>query len=240
MALDHALMARARRTGEAVLRVYGWTTPVLSLGRNQRALDVYDLDAVARFGVDVVRRPTGGRALLHHREITYSVTAPADDAHALLAMYARINRLLLNALSAMGVPVALAEPSTRTPVPGGLPCFAEPTAGEIVAGGRKLAGSAQWRDAGALLQHGSVLVDDDQAMIPLLMREPPPAAPAPATLRELLGRAPDLDELAHAMFVAVRDAEDSTAELLGDEDELADECVAIVPRYRDAEWTWRR
>src|SRR6476620_9212884 len=76
MALDEALMGRARRTGESVLRVYAWSRPTLSLGRNQRAVGLYREQALAERGVGVVRRPTGGRALLHHREITYSVTAP--------------------------------------------------------------------------------------------------------------------------------------------------------------------
>ena len=67
MALDEALMDRARVSGEAVLRVYRWTTPTLSLGRNQRAAGLYDLQAAAAAGVTFVRRPTGGRALLHLR-----------------------------------------------------------------------------------------------------------------------------------------------------------------------------
>src|SRR6476660_9009545 len=64
MALDEALMARARRRGETVLRVYGWSRPTLSLGRNQRAAGMYRETALAERGIDVVRRPTGGRALL--------------------------------------------------------------------------------------------------------------------------------------------------------------------------------
>ena len=94
MALDEALMARARRTGESVLRVYGWSRPTLSLGRNQRAVGLYREQALAERGIGVVRRPTGGRALLHDREITYSVTAPCEDNTALLTEYGRINALL--------------------------------------------------------------------------------------------------------------------------------------------------
>ncbi len=240
MALDHALMGRARRTGEAVLRLYGWSSPVLSLGRNQRARDTYDQSALGRRGVTVVRRPTGGRALLHHRELTYSVTAPVTDASGLTAMYRRINHLLVDALGSMGVPASLAEPAARAHAPTALPCFAEPAAGEIVAGGRKLAGSAQWRDAGALLQHGSILVDDDQHLIPLVMCEAPAPAPTPATLRGLLGRAPDLDEFADAMIAAVRRSEDAGATMLGDDHECDAERILFARHYRDAAWTWRR
>src|SRR5690349_530391 len=80
MALDEALMEHARRTNEWVLRVYAWSAPTLSFGRNQRALGVYLPERLERDAVSVVRRPTGGRAILHWREITYSVVAPANEA----------------------------------------------------------------------------------------------------------------------------------------------------------------
>ena len=101
MALDHALMVRARQGGEAVLRVYEWSAPVLSLGRNQKARGIYVDEELARRGITVVRRPTGGRALLHHREITYSLTAPAMPGEPLGVMYGRMNVLLLQALAAL-------------------------------------------------------------------------------------------------------------------------------------------
>ena len=240
MALDEALMARARRTGEAVLRVYGWSQPTLSLGRNQRAAGLYDRRALAERGVDVVRRPTGGRSLLHHREITYSVTAPCAPSGTLLAEYARINALLSSALVALGVPIVVAAPSTRAAAPSAVPCFAEPARGELTLDGRKLVGSAQWRDRGALLQHGSILVDDDQSSIVGLMRDAVPAPPAPATLRDALGRAPVLAEVAEALFGAVRSLADPDARTLDVDDELSREASGIAARYRDDAWTWRR
>src|SRR5258708_23244213 len=149
MALDHALMGRARRTSEAVLRVYGWSAPVLSLGRNQRARDVYDNGELDRRGITVVRRPTGGRALLHHREITYSVTAPFGADEGLTAAYERVNALLLSALNALGVLASIARPARQSRPPGALPCFGEPASGEIVVGDRKIVGSAQSRARGS-------------------------------------------------------------------------------------------
>src|SRR6185312_6462234 len=80
MAMDEALMAHAARTGQWVLRVYAWSSPTLSFGRNQRALGAYDRARLAERGIDVVRRPTGGRAILHDREVTYSVVGPVRDA----------------------------------------------------------------------------------------------------------------------------------------------------------------
>lgn len=239
MALDHALMWRARQSGETVLRMYEWASPVLSLGRNQRARGVY-LDAeLARRGISVVRRPTGGRALLHHREITYSVTAPAGG-EGLAAVYHRVNALLLNALAALGVAAVLARPGSRSRLPTALPCFAEPAAGEIIVRGRKLAGSAQWRDDGAVLQHGSILVDDDQAIIPQLMREPADTPPPPATLHDVLGRQPSALEMADALFSAVRRLEDAHATPLAREELEQVDTSSFAEHYRDAAWTWRR
>jgi lipoate-protein ligase A len=240
MALDHALMARARQGGEAVLRVYEWSAPVLSLGRNQRARGIYISDELARRDIAVVRRPTGGRALLHHREVTYSLTAPANAGETLGVMYRRMNALLLEALSALGVPGVLARPATRARPPTAMPCFAEPSGGEIVVDGQKLVGSAQWRDDGALLQHGSILVENDQVTLLSLMCEPAAMPPRPATLREILGRVPDASEVARALFAAVRRMEDPDASSMGHDEYAALDTSRYLDIYRDPEWTWRR
>jgi lipoate-protein ligase A len=240
MALDEALMARARRTGETVLRVYAWSQPTLSLGRNQRAIGVYRDALLAERGVGVVRRPTGGRALLHHREVTYSVTAPCDDTGALVAEYGRINALLCSALGSLGVPVALAAPPARAAPPSAAPCFAEPARGELTLHGRKLVGSAQWRERGALLQHGSILVDDDQSSIAGFLRESVGATPPPATLRDALGRAPVMAEVGDALFRAVRELADPGATPLEIDDALTRDTTDVAERYRDDAWTWRR
>ncbi len=240
MALDHALMAHARESGETVLRVYGWSSRVLSLGRNQRGRGVYDSAELARHGVTVVRRPTGGRALLHHREITYSVAMPVTADDSLPDLYRRINALLMSTLTAYGVPASIASPRERTGSPGSLPCFAQPARGEIVADGRKLAGSAQWRDAGAVLQHGSILIDDDQALIPGMMREPAQAPPPPATLRQYLAAPPSLADFADALFERVRASEDAGATELTSSDIAAEPRETFVTHYASAAWTWRR
>src|SRR5512132_3240243 len=80
MARDMALLSRAARTGETVFSIYSWSHPTLSFGRNQPAAGLYDVEKIRDAEMDVVRRPTGGRAILHHREVTYSVTAPVKDA----------------------------------------------------------------------------------------------------------------------------------------------------------------
>ena len=238
MAMDAALMRRAAASGEAVLRVYTWAAPTLSLGRNQPARGRYDDARAAREGVEIVRRPTGGRAVLHDREVTYSVTAPADAA--LRTSYDRINRLLLDGLRRLGVPATLAAPAGRAPVPSLAPCFETPATGEVVSDGRKLVGSAQWRDGGALLQHGSILLADDQPRIAALAREPAPPPPPAATLTAALGRSPSAAEVADALFAAVRSLEDPAAMALEADARVAAWTAEARRQFVDPAWTWRR
>jgi lipoyl(octanoyl) transferase len=242
MARDIALQRRAAATSETVFSIYSWARPTLSFGRNQTAAGMYDLDRIHRAGVDVVRRPTGGRAILHDREVTYSVTAPLQNSPSLRDTYNRINQILLLGLARLGVGAEVAAPLGRASAPGIRPCFALPSEGELAAAGRKLVGSAQWRDEGALLQHGSILVDDDQSLLSSFV-----AAAAngelqierPATLTSLLGRSPDPSEVAEAMFDAVRNLEDEDATELAEQEIRAD-ALRLVPRFLDEEWTWRR
>lgn len=240
MAWDQALMARARRTGEAVLRIYGWSSPTLSLGRNQTAKGAYNLEAAAARGVTFVRRPTGGRALLHHREVTYSVTAPEAFDPTLRGAYARVNQLLLTALRSLGVDAQLSGPKARSLPPGLAPCFDQPSPGEIVVGGRKLVGSAQWRHDGALLQHGSILLADDQSIIAALLHARRVAATPPAaTLGNILGTAPSHDQVADAMVHALRSIAPDAAPLAIDAALMAD-AERSAAGFRDDAWTWRR
>jgi lipoate-protein ligase A len=239
MALDEALMERAAETGEWTCRVYGWAEPTISFGRNQAAARHYDRGRIDREGIAVVRRPTGGRAILHHREVTYSVAAPVTHAGDLQESYLLINRLLLDGLRGLGIDVAVAESRVAAMQPGPVPCFDHPSSGELVAGGRKLVGSAQWRSDNALLQHGSILVDDDQGRLTGYLREAAPEPPPAATLRELLGRAPSLSEVAGAIFSAIR-SDDPAAMPLDPKPQLLDSQSRLALHFADPGWTWRR
>ncbi len=243
MARDSALQARAARTGETVFSIYSWTRPTLSFGRHQPAAGLYDIEKIRSANVDIVRRPTGGRAILHDHEVTYSVTAPVKDAAPLRETYSRINRILLDGFGRLGVGVELASPTERAPAPGTRPCFETPGEGELVARGSKLVGSAQWRDERALLQHGSILVDDDQSSLALFAAVGDGAAndpiPRPATLHALLGRSPGVAEVASAMFDAVRSLEDEEATEMAEE-EIRGETMTRIPHFLDEGWTWRR
>jgi lipoate-protein ligase A len=242
MALDEALLLRARATGEYVMRAYAWAVPTLSLGRNQRAIGVYDRAGAARSDVSIVRRLTGGRAVLHHREVTYSVTGPAGRGDSLRSTYAAINAILLSALRELGVAASLAPGTAgkRFPAPASAPCFELPAPGEIVLGGRKLVGSAQMREDGAFLQHGSILIDDDQGRVGELADAAVPIAPPAATLRQALGRGPSLHEVGAALVSAVRRHADALAGALDVDDDLTRAAADARARYTDDSWTWRR
>jgi lipoate-protein ligase A len=233
-------MDRARQTGEGVVAIYGWARPTLSLGRNQTAIGVYDSAKIRDLGMDVVRRPTGGRALVHHREVTYSVSGPSGDLDSLHLTYDAINTLLIAALARLGVTAAASTASGPAERPGTLPCFAIPSEGELVAGGAKLVGSAQVREDSAFLQHGSILIEDDQSLLSEIMirREVTPVPP-PATLAGLLGRVPDRAEVAGAIFETVRDLWDANVRGLSEE-EAKVPAARYIERYSSELWTYRR
>ena len=154
-----------------VLRLYAWEPPAVSLGRNQDPAEACDPAACTAAGWDVVRRPTGGRAVLHARdEVTYMVALPLEAAPpGVLAAYAWLARALVAAYRALGVPADLEAEGAGAGGRSGA-CFAAPARHEIVCGGRKLAGSAQVRRAGYLLQHGSLPLRLDAGLHARLLR----------------------------------------------------------------------
>lgn len=238
MALDEAMMRVSRRTGGSYFRLYGWDSPTLSLGRNQRARGHYDLDAARSLGISFVRRPTGGRALLHDREVTYSVAMPAKSPSDAAEAYVFINEVLLAGLRGLGVAARRSTGSANI-TPGLRPCFDVPSAHEIVLDERKLVGSAQWRHDDTLLQHGSILVRDDQAMITRLLKEPPISPPEGATLHQALGWDPGIEDVGPPMRDALERLCGSKVQEF-DARQARDHAAELEPTYGDDNWTWRR
>jgi lipoate-protein ligase A len=163
MALDEALLLM-QEAGAAppTLRVYGWSTPTLSLGYTQHTRQEVNLAACREYGVTVMRRPTGGRAVLHDQEVTYSVVLPttlSTSPGALTEDYRRLGMALAAALRHLSLAVCLARPhrqarsqySVASPA-----CFAALSRYELSVAGKKIVGSAQKRLSHALLQHGSI------------------------------------------------------------------------------------
>ncbi len=167
MAADEAIL-RTVAAGEQppTLRLYAWEPPCLSLGYGQRVRDV-DADRLARYGWDMVRRPTGGKAILHGDELTYSVALP--EAHSLAAggiieTYLRLSKALLEAMRRLGLGVQ-ADPDGSSSREVGPVCFEVPSKYEITVGGKKLIGSAQMRRYRGVLQHGTIPLCGDIARI---------------------------------------------------------------------------
>lgn len=218
MALDRACAeAVARGAAPPTLRFYAWEPACLSLGRRQ-PLDGVDLARCQADGVDVVRRPTGGWAILHTDELTYSVAAPGDDPRttgAILDAYRKLSAGLVAGLRRLG-----ADASMNPEDPFGVhntsaACFELPSAYEITAGGRKLMGSAQTRSQGRVLQHGSLPLHGDIARVARLLayereeeRERLRAhlAERAATLTEVLGRPVSFAEAAEALRAGFAEA----------------------------------
>jgi lipoyl(octanoyl) transferase len=167
MAVDEAILQSvSRRESLPTLRLYAWNPPCLSLGYGQRASDV-DYDRLSAYGWDVVRRPTGGRAILHTDELTYSLALPIDDdlaAGGIIDSYRRFSAALVAGLEQLGV-YPQADHRADRHIPVAAVCFETPSHYEITVVGCKLVGSAQVRRSGGLLQHGSIPLVGDLARI---------------------------------------------------------------------------
>ncbi len=206
MRRDLALLdACVRGEIPGAVRLYGFTPACLSLGRMQ-SIDDVNLEACARDGVDVVRRPSGGRAVLHDQEVTYSVVCKSTDpvfGGRVLESCSRIHEAVAAGLDVLGVhttPRAMPANLRRDARQGALvaDCFARPAAHELLDDrGRKLVGSAQARRAGALLQHGSVLLEPPRAAV--YLREDAASTLGGVGVRELLGRPVTGEELVDAL-----------------------------------------
>ncbi len=164
MAIDEAiLMALAEGKSQPTLRFFAWEPPCLSIGYSQAAAEV-DITKCQRVGVDFVRRPTGGRAILHTDELTYSIVAPQDEPRVtggVVESYRRLSAGLVRGLRLLGMDVAQAEAEHGQDADVSAACFDAPSAYEVTAGGKKLVGSAQVRRKGTVLQHGSLPLQGD-------------------------------------------------------------------------------
>jgi lipoyl(octanoyl) transferase len=250
MAVDQALLESVQEGSPPALRLYLWQPACLSFGRNQFARGLYDPGRARAAGIEIVRRPTGGLAVLHDQELTYSVAAPLRLFGGPRAAYAAINCALVDGLRTLGVPAALAPAGPRREpfAAAAQPCFQAAATGEVVAHGRKLVGSAQRAERGTLLQHGSILLDGTQADVLRLLvigaptTDPGVGAGAGAgsiTLRDL-GLVPSRDELVRGIMAGflglcgTRLAPETLARGEGAR-------VAVLEdHYRAVTWTWRR
>lgn len=210
MAVDEAILRAAQRgyTGPT-LRFYRWDPACLSLGYFQDVRKEVSLEGLEREGVDLVRRPTGGKAVLHDDELTYSVvTGEKDLPGSILETYHRLSEALVEGLRTMGIPAMLAAlergVTSRDPRFRQAACFSAPSWFEVLCRGKKIVGSAQNRKNGFILQHGSIPFTFDAAKLVRCIRtnSPEHAARTESLLRkkaagvsEVLGRDVSRDEL---------------------------------------------
>lgn len=160
MALDRAVqMARQQGLVPPTLRLYGWARPTVTLGRFQDAGDV-DADVALSAGVDIVRRATGGRGVLHDDEVTYSVVAAVDDGvpEGVAASYRYLAGALAAAYDLLGLNAGLTGGRATG---GSAACYLTSAGADLAVGGRKLSGSAQVWSGGTVLQHGSFVRSRD-------------------------------------------------------------------------------
>jgi lipoate-protein ligase A len=238
MARDHAL-ASSLPPAAGVLRIYRWASPTLSFGRNEPVRALRDpLQALG--DVSFVRRPTGGRTVLHDHELTYAVIVPIRALGGIRQAYQRVNEGLVCALRSLGVDAELG-PSRKAAPPAAGPCFREAAGDEVVVDGRKLVGSAQVRLEGALLQHGSILLAEDQSRLDAVWPEAEAGA-RPTSLAEILGSLPSWERLTEAVVTGVRQAvAGSEAPFAAEtQDEHASVGRDLLGLYRSSSWTWRR
>lgn len=252
MAVDEAIsQAIAAHLVPPTLRFYAWDPPCVSLGRNQPIAGVDQARCAAR-GYDMVRRPTGGRAILHTDEMTYSIVASPDHQIMqgyVLDSYLRISHGLVAGLRRLGIDAQEAPGTNRAGPDVSAACFEVPSAYEIVSGSRKVLGSAQARRSTSVLQHGSLpLVGDLTRVVDCLAfgdeaeREALRASLQghAATVEELLGRVVSYEEAVDALAAGMEEAlgiELTPGELTVQERTWTRELMA--DKYRHDSWTMR-
>jgi lipoate-protein ligase A len=253
MALDEAIL-ESTASGESppTLRLYSWSPPCLSLG-NAQPISQIDVDRLNEFSWDIVRRSTGGRAILHTDELTYSVTAPLEDSNfegGILQGYKYISSGLIGALTLLGLDVeiqsevVLSEQERSQPV-----CFELPSSYEITVNEKKLLGSAQLRRKGGVLQHGTLPLCGDIGRICLVLhcddenhrsRCHERVQERASTLEACIGHTISWDKVANAMIqgftkslgMNFEEAEFTERELTRAEELLQE-------RYENRSWTER-
>src|SRR5262245_3543118 len=214
MAVDATLLSEVEQSESprTVVRFYGWIIPTISLGRSQHVDKAVDIDYCRANGIDIVHRPTGGRAVLHDDELTYAVVSNDMDSFGdtIYGNYKRVSEALCLAYNRLGVPAVLA-PETRklSARANGAdpPCFLSPSRYELVVEGRKIAGSAQRRLRRSFLQHGSMPITCNRLELARATRlpSPDPLDQEMAGVAEFLAERPTVEQHRGALIRAFQD-----------------------------------
>lgn len=248
MAIDEALFHSAvEGLAPPTVRLYDWSQPTLSIGFRQKLARTCNLRACRQVGVDTVRRFTGGRAVLHDRELTYCVAARAEGPFRGLSVrqvYLWVSNVLRRALQSNGIPIdpppfpGTSPESTRDDT---APCFAVPTRHEITSGGRKLVGGAQKWSRRGFAQHGSMLMEIDRDLWSKVWGPDAATTMEAVGLQELSGTRrtrSELTELLAREFERALGEPPSQAGLLPSELRMAE--ALAEQRYGSPQWNSRR
>ena len=259
MAVDEAILQlHAEGKVPPTVRFYTWNPATLSIGYFQKAAKEINLEEVERRGLGFVRRATGGRAVLHDQELTYSVIVSEDHPRmpsSVTEAYKVISMGLLHGFQNLGlqaemVSLASEEEKEKYSSPGSSACFDSPSWYELVVEGKKVAGSAQTRQKGVILQHGSILLDMDVELLFSLLnfsservkqRMMDSFRQKAVTINEVSSRPIGLQEAIDAFgrgFASGLDVELVPSELTDEEKQLAEELAQT--RYATQEWNLRR
>jgi len=214
MAIDAALLDEVEKSenSRTIVRFYGWRVPTISLGRNQKVDKAVDADYCRVHGIDIVHRPTGGRAVLHDDELTYAVISNDTQAFGdtIYGNYKRVSEALCLGYNTLGIPAVLA-PDTRKPSPmaddADPPCFLSTSRYELMVNGRKIVGSAQRRVQHSFLQHGSMPITCNRETLARATRMPgtEPLEKEMAGVAEFMPQRPSLEEFRSALIRAFQD-----------------------------------
>ncbi len=197
MAVDAALLDEvdSSRETQTIVRFYQWRQPTISLGRNQKIGKAVDVEYCEANGIDIVYRPTGGRAVLHDDELTYAVISNDSSCFGdtIYGNYKRVSEALCLGYKNLGVAAVLASDTRKPDISdndGDPPCFLSPSRYELMVDGRKIVGSAQRRVRASFLQHGSMPITCDYETLALATR----LSDVETLRREMAGAADFLSE----------------------------------------------
>ena len=246
MAIDEAVFDETVRTGKPpTLRFFGWRPTAVSIGYFQNAGAEINLDKCQTEGVDVVRRLTGGKAVFHSAEVTYSLVASRNERlfpDDIQETYRIISLCLVRALSSLGIDAALSPPMSSRRSPLETCCFSTPSGNELLVEGRKICGSAQLRTRGGFLQHGSLLMtfDPDQTASLILpvrtAKDTEKLAGSVAAVNEVLSRSVTEETVCAALergFAEELNVRLTLQDLTESEERLSRK---LISRYADLSW----
>ena len=243
MAVDEYLFTKLSGEPGTYLRFYSWKHPTASVGYSQRVNRVVDIEFCRKNGLDVVRRLTGGKLVLHHREITYSLSSSDTDTFSTTVgeSYRLISLGLIRGLERMGLSPVLADAPPAEYSRGILPCFAHPARNEVEVAGKKIIGSAQKRVGDRFLQHGSIPIQNDETLLQSVSALPPSENVLRIiSLSEALGRMVSFDWAVNHFVEGMADFFQASFQKLDFSPDEWEKIKGIeMSRYANPDWTFR-